>query len=130
MLPSGMNTPWAGSNRYKDFGAQYHSQPGGHARSVHPHVLSVYASNSDFDTLPYTLPATLDTGPLAKSYPGGITSRLSTSHFQFARSPVGYLLIILLRAELTRRNLCEYIVYVRDYLALICRRDFDEWMRP
>jgi len=38
MLPSSKHTPWAKSDRYKDFGAQYHSQPDGHARSVHPHV--------------------------------------------------------------------------------------------
>ncbi len=48
MLPSSVNKPWAGSDRYKDFGAQYHSQPGGHARSVHPRVLSVYASTCHF----------------------------------------------------------------------------------
>ena len=28
MLPSSMHTPWAGSESYKDFGAQYHSRPG------------------------------------------------------------------------------------------------------
>jgi hypothetical protein len=88
MLPSGMNTPWAGSDRYKDFGAQYHSQPDGHARSVHPRVLSVYASTSDFGSSPYTLAVTLDTGPLARSYPGGIYPRLSSNHFQFARPPL------------------------------------------
>jgi len=53
MLPSSMNTPWAESNRYKDFGAQYHSQPDGHARSVHPRVLSVYASTQDFGGAPF-----------------------------------------------------------------------------
>ncbi len=31
-------------------------------------------------------PATLDTGPLAKSYPDGISPRSSSNHFQFARS--------------------------------------------
>ena len=87
MLPSGMNTPWAGSDSYQDFGAQYHSQPDGHARSVHPRVLSVYASTSDFGSSPYTLAATLDTEPLARSYSGGIYPRLSSNHFQFARPP-------------------------------------------
>ena len=53
MLPSGMHTPWAESDRYKDFGAQYHSQPDGHARSVHPRVLSVYASTQDFGGAPF-----------------------------------------------------------------------------
>jgi len=90
MLPSGMNTPWAGSDRYKDFGAQYHSQPDGHARSVHPRVLSVYASTSDFGSSPYTLAATLDTEPLARSYSGGIYPRLSSNHFQFARPTFCY----------------------------------------
>ena len=31
--------------------------------------------------------ATLDTGPLAKSYPGGVHTRLSINHFQFAPDP-------------------------------------------
>ena len=81
VLPSGMNTPWAGSDSYKDFGAQYHSQPDGHARSVHPRVLSVYASTLDFGGVtgyhslcrPYTNAATLDTEPLARSTPAGFT---------------------------------------------------------
>ena len=97
MLPSGMNTPWAGSDRYKDFGAQYHSQPDGRARSVHPCVLSVYASTLDFGGVsgehslcrPDTNAATLDTEPLAKSHSGGIYPRLSTNHFQFARPSLG-----------------------------------------
>jgi len=94
MLPSGMHTPWAGSDRYKDFGAQYHSQPDGHARSVHPRVLSVYASTLDFGGVsgyhplcrPYTNAATLDTEPLARSYSGGVHTRLSSNHFQSARA--------------------------------------------
>ena len=93
MLPSGMHTPWAGSDRYQDFGAQYHSQPDGHARSVHPRVLSVYASTLDFGGVsgyhplccPYTNAARLDTEPLARSYSGGVRTRLSTNHFQSAR---------------------------------------------
>ena len=48
MLPSGMNTPWAGSDRYKDFGAQYHSGRESYPPTFHPHYLSVYASTSDF----------------------------------------------------------------------------------
>jgi len=76
MLPSSMQTPWAGghqrltqahapcprchfhdlTDRYKDFGAQYHSQPDGHARSVHPHDLSVYASKCLLpDTLQHSI---------------------------------------------------------------------------
>lgn len=97
MLPSGMHTPWAESDRYNDFGAQYHSQPDGHARSVHPRVLSVYASTLDFRGVPgyptlcrpYTSAATLDTEPLARSYSGGVHTRLSSNHFQFARARHG-----------------------------------------
>ena len=33
---------------------------------------------------PYTQAATLDTGPLAESYPGGIRARSSSNHFQSA----------------------------------------------
>ena len=89
MLPSGMNTPWAGSDRYKDFGARYHSGRESYPPTFHPHYLSVYASTSDFGRSPYTLAETLDTGPLARSYPGGIFPRLSSNHFQFARPSIG-----------------------------------------
>ena len=103
MLPSSVNKPWAGTDRYKDFGAQYHSQPDGHARSVHPRVLSVYASTVDFGGVsgdhslcrPYTNAATLDTEPLARSYSGGILTRLSANHFQFARAPFSYFALSL-----------------------------------
>ena len=44
MLPSSVHRPWAESNRIQNFGAQYHSAPRGHSRSIHPHYLSVYAS--------------------------------------------------------------------------------------
>ena len=37
----------------------------------------------------YTLAATLDTGPLARSYPGGIRTRSSSNHFQSARARFG-----------------------------------------
>jgi len=84
-----MHTPWAGSNRYKDFGAQYRS-----GRESYPPYLS--------SSLPFCvrfnqrlrrhrlirwLP--LDTGPLAKSYPGGSSARSSSNHFQSARASVG-----------------------------------------
>ena len=39
MLPSSMNTPWAESNRNKDFGAQYHS--GFDSQSI-PFVLATF----------------------------------------------------------------------------------------
>jgi len=37
---------------------------------------------------PYTHPATLDTGRVVSAYPGGIPTRLSSDHFQSARSSV------------------------------------------
>ena len=58
-------------------------------------ILSVYASTSHFETSPalrlhatYRLAATLDTGPVANSYPGGVHTRLSSTHFLSARSPL------------------------------------------
>ena len=108
MLPSGMHTPWAESVRYKDFGAQYRSQPDGHARSVHPRIRSVYASTNDFGYVPYTLAATLDTGPLAKSYPGGSPTRLSSNHFQSARSSDCSACIALTHPEHRHPTLCLF----------------------
>ena len=35
---------------------------------------------------PYTNTATLDTEPRARSYSGGVSSRLSSNHFQYARA--------------------------------------------
>jgi hypothetical protein len=36
--------------------------------------------------IPYTHPATLDTGRAANTYPGGILPRSSSNHFQYARA--------------------------------------------
>jgi hypothetical protein len=41
-------------------------------------------------TSPYRHAATLDTEPLAKSYPGGNRTRLSSNHFRAARAPRCY----------------------------------------
>ena len=79
------------------FRSSCRSPPRGHSRSIHPHYLSVYASTSHFEAsptlrlhAPYKLAATLDTEPLAKSYSDGISPRLSTNHFQSARSRLCY----------------------------------------
>ena len=66
------------------------SPPDSHTRSVHPHYLSVYASTADFGDPPYTTSATLDTGPVASSYPGGISPRSSSRPCQSARACGGY----------------------------------------
>ena len=99
----------------QNLGAQYHSQPDGHAvfattafAFTLPHRSAASAAssrpfcirfNSSLQprrqhygfTLPYRTAATLDIGPPAKSYPSGSHTRLSTNHFQFARSRLCYL---------------------------------------
>ena len=68
------------------------SSPQGHPRSIHPHYLSAQASKNAVlqeTTLAedaYTPLATHDTGPVASSYPGGIHTHLSSTHFQSARA--------------------------------------------
>ena len=63
------------------FGAQYHSQSG---RPVHSSSLPFCVRFNE----PVTKhAATLDTEPLAKSYPGGSRTHLSINHFQFAPDP-------------------------------------------
>ena len=62
---------------------------GRYSLTFHPHYLSVYASTNDFGDTPYTLAATLDTGPVASSYPGGIRTRSSSNYFQSARASDG-----------------------------------------
>ena len=51
-----------------------------------PRYLSVYASTKHFESAadPYSLAATLDTEPLAKSYSDGSLTRLYSNHFQYA----------------------------------------------
>ncbi len=61
-------------------------------------------STSDFDAKTYTLAATLDTEPLARSYGGGVHTRLSSNHFQSARPTFGYATFIQ-RASLRSRIL-------------------------
>ena len=80
-----MHRPWAGSNKNHSFGAQYRSRLGRPSQSIHPHYLSVYASES---LLPGHA-ATLDTGPVASGYPDGIRTRSSSNYFQSARASVG-----------------------------------------
>ncbi len=45
-------------------------------------------------TTTYTLAATLDTGSLGRSCPGGVHTRVSSNHFQSARSPLGYVSVL------------------------------------
>jgi hypothetical protein len=53
-----------------------------------PRYLSVYASTKHFESAAdsYSLAATRDTEPLAKSYSGGDPTRLYSIHFQYARA--------------------------------------------
>ena len=90
MLPSGVNKPWAESNRYKiseliPFIAA--GPPAIHSPSL-PFCVRFKIRLQPM--VPITYPATLDTGPLAKSYPRGISPRLSIRPCQSARSPFGY----------------------------------------
>jgi hypothetical protein len=89
MLPSGMHTPWAGSNRKPQFRSSIPFRAGRYSLTFHPHYLSVYASTNDFGDSPYTLAATLDTGPGASGYPDGIPARSSSNYFQSARASDG-----------------------------------------
>ena len=93
MLPSSMHTPWAGSNRYKiselmSFTAERPPPVGSPslpfwARFNEP--LRLRRQDYGF-TDSYRFAATLDNGPLAKSYPCGSLTRLSSNHFQSARA--------------------------------------------
>ena len=85
VLPSGMHKPWAGSDSYKISELNtIHSR----VATPGPFILAFFLCTLQPATSawPYTLAATLDTGPLAGSYPGGIRTRLSTNHFQYARA--------------------------------------------
>jgi len=62
---------------------------GRYSLTFHPHYLSVYASTGDFGDTPYTQAATLDTGPVASSYPGGSHTRSSSNYFQSALATDG-----------------------------------------
>lgn len=91
ILPPSMLTPWAGSNRYKiselvSFTAERPPPVGSPSlpfwvRFNEP--LRMRRQDYGF-TRPYQFAATLDTGPLAKSYPRGNHTRLSSNHLQSA----------------------------------------------
>ena len=99
VLPSSVNRPWAESDRKQSFRSSIPFRAGQRIPTFHPRYLSVYASTQDFDAqAPYTYAAKLDTGPLARSYPGGILPRSSSNHFQFARS--------LACSSITQSHLC------------------------
>ncbi len=76
-----MHTPWAESDSYKNFGAQYHS-----GRLASPYLSSSLPFCVRFNVPVTSYAATLDTGPLAKSYPGGFTPTclqlISSTHVQ------------------------------------------------
>ncbi len=89
-----MHTPWAGSNRYKiselmSFIAE-RPLPGDSPSlpfwARFNEKLRTRRQHYGF-THTYKFAAILNTGPLAKSYPRGILPRLSSKHFQSARSP-------------------------------------------
>ena len=85
ILPSNMHTPWAGSNRYKI--SELMSFTAERPLPVDSPSLPFWVRfKIRLRLTPYTHPATLDTGPLAKSYPCGSHTRLSSNHFQSARA--------------------------------------------
>ena len=65
--------------KIRHFGAQYHS-----GRDATPYLSSSLPFCVRFNAPVTRNAATLDTGPLARSYPGGNPTRLSPNHFQFA----------------------------------------------
>jgi hypothetical protein len=72
--------------KLRDFGAQYHSRAG--SEPVHSSSLP---SCVRFNMAVTRHAATLDTGPVANGYPGGVPTRLSSNHFQYALAIDGYL---------------------------------------
>ena len=92
-MPSSMHTPWAGSNRYKiselmSFTAERPlpvDSPSLPFCVRFNEPLRRRRQHYGF-TSPYRHAATLDNGPLAKSYPCGSHTRLSSNHFQSARA--------------------------------------------
>ena len=75
MLPWGMNRPWAGSNSYKIselFPFTVAGPPAIHSPSL-PFCVRFKIRLQLM--MPTTYPATLDTGRVANTYPGGITTR-------------------------------------------------------
>jgi hypothetical protein len=85
ILPSSVNKPWAGSNRYKI--AELMSFTAGRPLPVDSPSLPFWVRfRILLPQTPYTHPATLDTGPLAKKLPTRNLPRLSSNHFQSARA--------------------------------------------
>ena len=141
ILPSSMHTPWAGSNRYKiselmSFTAE---RPLPVDSPSLPFCVRFNEALRDVARLrlhaPYRLAATLDTEPLAKSYSGGSRTRLSSNHFQSARSPLCSHLRSCERLMIPNRsvNVAFRLIHIgptREYLApflvpyrsRICRR--------
>ena len=97
MWPSSMHTPWAESIRYKtsvlmSFTAE--RLPSGDSPSL-PFCVRfnepIRRRRQHYGfTASYRLNATLDNGPLAKSYSGGSHTHLSSNHFKSARATLGY----------------------------------------
>ena len=83
VLPSSIYTPWEGSERYAISGL-HTIQRGTASPYLSSSLPFCVRFNAGLRNWPYTCAATLDTGPLARSYPGGVSSRLSPNHFQFA----------------------------------------------
>jgi hypothetical protein len=88
VLPSSMHKPWVRSEGYRISGLNI--VYGWTASPVHSSSTSFCVR---FNAPVARLAATLDTGPVASSYPRGIPTRLSTNHFQSARSSLGSPLI-------------------------------------
>ena len=89
VLPSSMHKPWAGSDSYQISGLN--TVHGWTASPVHSSSLPfcVRFNVALRGGTPYSHAATLDTGPVASGYPGGIRTRWSTNHFQSARATLG-----------------------------------------
>jgi len=94
VLPWGVHRPWAGSNRYK-------------ISELFPFTVEgpppIRSSSLPFCVrfkirlqlmMPTTHPATLDTGRVANTYPGGISPRSLIRPCQSARTPFGYAMAI------------------------------------
>ena len=130
ILPSSMHTPWAGSNRYKI--SELMSFIAERPLSVDSPSLPFWVRfKIRLRPMPYTHPATLDTGRAANAYPRGISPRLSSNHFQSARAFFCY-------PQLWTRNLryrvrmtaCPKIMYIetsrcpqhfRDFFGIVIR---------
>ena len=76
-----MHTPWAGSNSYNL--SELNTIQGGVAS---PCLSSSLPFCVRFNVAVTRHAATLDTEPLAKSYPGGSRTHLFSNHFQYARA--------------------------------------------